>query len=119
MEQLKFLKIVGGREVEIEFQSMYEGQPLFCDVDRALKKNKFELFDIQRYYWARNTLPYITKTRGQIIFGNALYFKPADEIVTIINNIDDDILRKLRIFSLMALLVIYQRQDYALDVLDF
>ena len=113
----KVLENCWGVEVEIEFQPMYEGQPLFCHIDYALKKNKFELFDIQRYYWARNTLPDITKTRGQIIFGNALYFKPIEEIVSIITKIGDDNLRRSRLFSLIAILVIYQRQDYALEIL--
>jgi len=39
-------KNVFGIEVEVEFIDIYEGQPLFGDVDNFLRKRGFELFDI-------------------------------------------------------------------------
>jgi len=64
-----------GLEIEVEFNSVNTDQPLFGDVDKFIREKGSALSDLQRYFWCRNTLPDIQKTKGQIICGNALYFK--------------------------------------------
>ena len=39
---------VVGVEVEVEFASIYGGQPLFADVDRHMREHGFDLFDLRR-----------------------------------------------------------------------
>ena len=42
-----------GLEVEVEFEPMYIGQPLFSEVDSYVKNKGFILFDLKRYFWKR------------------------------------------------------------------
>ena len=51
---LDLLETITGIEVEVEFAELYKNQPLFEEVHTFLKENKFELFDLKRYYWKRS-----------------------------------------------------------------
>ncbi len=68
-------KDVFGIAVEVEFAQLYEEQPLFADVDRYLREKGFTLFDLNRHRWKRKNIPTNMPSRGQIIFGDALYFR--------------------------------------------
>lgn len=57
---------------------MYEGQPLFADVDSFLRARGFDLFDLNRVYWRRPVRP--SAGRGQLVFADALYFRSAGSI---------------------------------------
>jgi len=59
-------------EVEVEFCPMYEGQPLFADVDALLRTNGFELLYLNRAFLQRKGF-YKGLSRGQPVFGDALY----------------------------------------------
>lgn len=43
-------------EIEVEFDQVYEGQPLFCELDAFMREKKFRLFDLRtaRGYLAAN-----------------------------------------------------------------
>ncbi|MBF0347564.1 MAG: FkbM family methyltransferase [Magnetococcales bacterium] len=64
-----------GIELEVEFQPLYKGQPLFSDVDPVIRDMGFDLQDIQVSYWKRNAGVGIGPVKGQAIFGDALYFR--------------------------------------------
>jgi FkbM family methyltransferase len=66
---------VVGVQVEVEFAPMYAGQPLFADVDAFLRHRGFELFDVSRFRARRGTLPAGVPTRGQLLWGHALYLR--------------------------------------------
>ncbi len=68
-------KDVFGIAVEVEFAQLYEDQPLFADVDEYLREKGFTLFDLNRHRWKRKNVPTNMPCRGQIIFGDALYFR--------------------------------------------
>jgi FkbM family methyltransferase len=52
---LKIIKTVRSIEVEVEFNPMYIGQPLFHDVDRFLRDNGFELWKFSEItHYSRN-----------------------------------------------------------------
>ena len=59
-------------EVEVEFYPMYEGQPLFADVDSLLRSAGFELLYLNRVFGQRSNI-YKGLSRGQLLFGDALY----------------------------------------------
>ncbi len=59
-------------EVEVEFCPMYEGQPLFADVDALLRADGFELLYLNRAFLQRKGF-YKGLSRGQPVFGDALY----------------------------------------------
>ena len=68
-------KSVFGLEIEVEFIELYKNQPLFSDVDDFLRKLGFRLFDLRKAYWKRSAGKSIKGGKGQVIFGDALYFK--------------------------------------------
>lgn len=60
-----------GVETEVEFMPVYEGQPLFADVDSFLRRQGFELYHLDRFYAGG----YRGYGKRQICWGNALYVK--------------------------------------------
>ena len=63
--------------VEVEFAPMYAGQPLFADVDAFLRDRGFHLFDLSRYRVRRHAADGSMPTRGQLLWGHALYLRDA------------------------------------------
>jgi FkbM family methyltransferase len=69
------LRTTLGVQVEVEFVPIYVDQPLFADVDTFLRGRGFQLFDLSRYHARRATLEATTPTRGQLLWGHALYLR--------------------------------------------
>jgi FkbM family methyltransferase len=93
-----------GLQVEVEFFPIYKDQPLFSDVDSHLRPMGFCLFDLSRYRLRR---AYI-KTRGQLLWGHALYLKDVHQI------------KKGQVahfLTLSAIASFFGFEDYALEVL--
>lgn len=65
--------------VEVLFATLYRGQCSFADVDVRLKAAGFELYELKRYSFRRRTFDSARhRTRGQIVFADALYLRHAD-----------------------------------------
>lgn len=64
-----------GAEIEVEFQPMYEGACVFRDVDEKMSSHGFELYDLRRTFFTRSAPHDPAQKKGQIIFGDALYFR--------------------------------------------
>ena len=64
-----------GIQVEIEFAPMYLEQPLFADVDAFLRSRGFTLYDLSRYHVSRAAHGASLATRGQLLWGQALYLR--------------------------------------------
>lgn len=64
-----------GIEVEVEFASLYEGQPLFAEVDAFARSLGFALFDLRPCYWKRSVGRNAGGPFGQIVWADALYLK--------------------------------------------
>ncbi len=69
-----------GVQTEVEFAPMYVGQPLFADIDMFLRDHGFLLFDLSRYRVRRPTLAREVPTRGQLLWGHALYLRAPDTL---------------------------------------
>lgn len=110
----QMLRKVLAVEVEVEFNAIYQQQPLFSDIDRFLRDFGFELFDLRRYHWSRGSLPSMRRSRGQIIFGDALYLKSLDVLEA--EPPEPEALNRLKRF--VAILLLYNRNDYALEALE-
>ncbi len=93
--------------VEVEFAPMYTDQPLFGAVDTHLREHGFSLFDLARYRGRRATLAPHQPTRGQLLWGQALYFRDHERLATA--------QQKLRLAVLASF---YQRDDYALEIVE-
>lgn len=109
---------VFGLEVEVEFVELYQNQPLFADVDSFIRKEGFQLFDIQGGYWKRTIGKDYGKKRGQLIFGNALYLRKSEAFNEVIDKIQDNIAKKSKALKAISICVLYGYYDYALEVLD-
>lgn len=66
-----------GLEVEVEFCSMYEGQPLFSDVESFVRTALgLEIWDIRKTYWKHRNAIHAGPRKGRLIFGDALFLRP-------------------------------------------
>lgn len=111
------LRKIFGAQIEVEFVEMYKGQPLFRDVDGYLDSKGFALMDIKRHYWKRKDF-YKYRGKGQLIFGDALYFKKIDifcgEICA--GSSGDPVYAKAKILKGVLICVVYKMFDYALSL---
>ena len=64
---------IAGVKVEVEFSPMYVDQPLYADIDTFMRRHGFLLFDLSRYHVRRGGLDAGVPTRGQLLWGHALY----------------------------------------------
>lgn len=106
------LRQVTGIEVEVEFAPLYEGQPLFRDVDAYLEERGFSLFKLRRKSWVRrNRQQHPRISAGQLIAGDALYLR--DPLVS--NGRGAWTAHQVEALVLTAAL--YDLNDFALEVL--
>jgi FkbM family methyltransferase len=105
-----------GVEIEIEFAEIYKHQPLFADVDNFMRNLGFSLFDIQRCNWKRKSQNVNFGKKGQLIFGNALYFKELEYFSSVIRNINDIHLKKSKILNAISICLLYGYADYAEEI---
>jgi FkbM family methyltransferase len=97
-----------GLEVEAQFRPLYEGAGLFRDVDAYVTGFGFELYDLRRHYHRRGTDPPVAQKRGQIAYGDALYFRDWQDVAG-----DREALRRLA-----ALLLVYGYADVVTELLS-
>jgi len=94
-------------EVEVEFAPLYTDQPLFGDIDQYLRGHGLRLFDLARYRGRRTTLTRDQRTRGQLLWGQALYLRDHEQLPT----------PQARA-RLAALADFYGCHDYAVEILE-
>ncbi|GEM_PF-3627965 len=71
-------KALGGvlaLEAEVEFNPVFGGQPMFCDVDRHLRERGWALLGLRRNSWRRGPSPRpgVPGYGGQLVAADALY----------------------------------------------
>jgi FkbM family methyltransferase len=96
--------------IEVEFSPMYKRQPLFSDIDNYLQKCGFMLFDLSRYYYRRENYPTDLDTKGQLLYGQAIYLKDYFFLP-----------KKKRVQSLIKLALVadyYGFYDYVVELFD-
>jgi FkbM family methyltransferase len=108
---------VFGLEVEVEFQPMYQGQPLFAEVEQFLTERGFELFDIRPVHWKRTAGQGWGNPRGQLIFGDALFLRSISNVITALDALPDARLRQHKTMKILAVCILYGYLDYALELL--
>jgi FkbM family methyltransferase len=79
----EYLDNLIGLEIEVEFVPIYKEQPLFSEVNEFVTNAGFELFDIKRYYWKRKDSLHAGNQKGQLVFGDALYFRTPEQVLSI------------------------------------
>jgi FkbM family methyltransferase len=64
-------------EVEVEFCELYQGQPLFAQVDSHVRRLGLEFWDLQLHHWRyERGITADGPRKGQGIYGDALYMRP-------------------------------------------
>jgi len=94
-------------EVEVEFYPQYEGQPLFQQVAQFMDENGFQLLYLNRVFLGRRK--YKGPTRGQLIFGDALFGRRD------IESLKTDVIRSAK-YAL--LLINYGHMDQAFELVN-
>ncbi|MBD2654401.1 FkbM family methyltransferase [Synechocystis sp. FACHB-383] len=107
----EILKTIFAVQIEVEFSHLYEGQPLFADVDVYLRKRDFTLFDLATSYGVRSRSPIASRIRpGQLLWADAFYFR--------------DLLQKTKndpqkLLKLTFIADILNFPDYALEIMEY
>jgi hypothetical protein len=107
-----------GVEVEVEFQSLYECVPHFSDIDSFIRKSLgLQIQDLRKAYWKYSEGINIGATKGQLVFGDALYFRPPQDIISWCSNFHTfEASNKLDMACLMG--IVYGYLDYSLCLLN-
>lgn len=108
------LESVFGVEVEIWFNTIYKGQPLFADVDRSLRELGFHLFDVARSnFFTRNPGREIVRPKGQLMAGDAVYFRDLLQMAP-----GAGFWAKPKFAKCLAILLTYGFYDYVMELLN-
>jgi FkbM family methyltransferase len=107
-----------GLQVEVEFKEMYNKQPLFSEVDLYIRNNfGLELFDIRKAFWKYKEGRGIGPSKGQLIFGDALYFRNPFDLPNWCSQFgDEEACNKIIMACFMG--VLYGYPDYSLCLLE-
>jgi FkbM family methyltransferase len=107
-----------GIEAEVEFLEMYKDQPLFHDVNKyIITELGLELYDIKRYYWKSNEGLISQSGNGQLIFGDALYLRPAHNLFPWLAQFDDK-KAKEKIYMAVQIGAMYGFLDYSFSIVN-
>jgi hypothetical protein len=107
-----------GIEIEVEFQSLYKGQSLFSGADIYIRDSLgLQIWDIRKTYWKYEVGINVGSAKGQLIFGDALYFRSPSEILSLCSHFDKkEASNKILMACLMG--IIYGYLDYSLCLLN-
>ena len=111
-------KHILGIEIEVEFQSLYKEQPLFSDVDIYIRESlALQIQDLRKTYWKYPVGIGVGAMKGQLIFGDALYFRSPYEILPWCSHIGKkEAANKILMACLMG--IVYGYLDYSLCLLN-
>lgn len=104
-----------GIQIEVEFIEIYKNQPLFWNIDEFMQRNGYQLFDLRRQYWKRKEY-YDYVGKGQLVFGDALYFKRIDFLFQELNSVQDRYYSISKIYKVILGCLVYGLFDYAVSV---
>jgi len=94
-----------GLEVEVEFISLYDEQPLFGEISAFLTKYDFEFIDFTTIgRWERQSF----NGYGQAVYGDALFLKSPETVIRKHHTIEE-------ISNYLKILLVY----YRFDMIDF
>lgn len=113
VETLK--KSVVGAEVEVNFAENYKGQAFFSDVDKFLRSQGFQIFDVERRYWKRKIGLVYGRSKGQLLYGDSIYLRSTESLRVLIDEYDD-LMKKIIILHAVSVALLYGYLDYALHI---
>ena len=109
------LKTTLAIQIEVEFSPLYQGQPLFADVDTYLRSRDFTLFDLTHSACIRSRSPIHTGEHpGQLLWGDAYYFCDLLQPAEMLHQ-----KTPAQIFKLACVADTMAFADYALEILEY
>jgi len=108
---------VFGLEIEVAFAQIYEGEPLFSDIDRFLRPFGFDLIDLRTTSWKRKIGITVGRAKGQLIAADALYLRQPLALLETLKKHDNRMARS-KLLRALSVCQTYAFLDYALELLD-
>lgn len=108
-------RTVLGLELEVEFNPLYEKQPLFAEIDLFVRRFGFELFDLRPIYWRRSAAAESSQPKGQVIYADALYLSSLERLNHLAQT-KNLIEQRTLALHLISICLIYGYRDYALEL---
>ncbi len=108
------LKHVFAVEVEVWFNPVFTHAPLFRDIDAMLSEQGFVLFDLAKSnYFKRNIGRHLGGPKGQLVAGDAIYFRDIPSLAPESVFYDKDKLVRAIVIAMQ-----YRYFDFALEVIE-
>lgn len=101
---------------EVEFIKVYENQPLFCELNNFMEQKGFLLYDIRKIKAKRKNVKEDFFTKGQLVWGDAIYLKDIRNILKELNN-EEDILNK--ILKYIIINEYFEIMDYSVYLIEY
>jgi FkbM family methyltransferase len=105
-----------GVDIEVEFNRLYQDQPLFADVDPIVRRAGLELVDLAPKRWPFASGEALHLARGAVVWGEALYLRAADALQSDVAAIAAPQERLARVAKGIAIGLMYGIPDYAAAV---
>ncbi len=105
-----------GVRVEVEFVPIYRGQPLFRQVQEALEGLGFRLAEVEvNEEFSPHRGPSGARGRGFVLSGDALFLRRFETLAGAVASVEQ---RYVMLHKLAFVAVMFERLEYALQVLD-
>jgi len=108
---------VFGLEIEVAFAELYNGQPLFADVDSFVRQKGFDLIDLCAVSWKHSIGRSLGYSKGQVMWADTLYFRQPKMMHEILKDMDDT-LALSKLLRALSVCQLYGFFDYAMELLD-
>ena len=108
---------VFGVELEVNFGPLYVGQPTFGELDAFLRALGLQLIDLRPAYWKRVYGARFGGPKGQLVFGDALYFVTEERFQQRLADMAEVHVRRGVLLRAMSVCLLYGYVDYALELL--
>lgn len=116
----KFLsKNIVGLQIEVEFERIYEKQPLFSEVDSFIRNNlNLSLWDLDlRYFKYKSKHIKNINKKGRLIYANALYLRSIENLSEWLGELDSQFI-KSKLYSLFKISLFYGYLDYCFALIE-
>lgn len=108
---------VFGLEIEIAFAELYQGQPLFADIDPFVRHYGFDLINLRTGSRKRSVGANVGNSKGQLLSGDALYFRQPPIFKQALKEMDSTMARS-KLLRALSICQIYGFLDFGLELLD-
>ena len=107
---LSTLNNIVGLEMASEFRPLWLGESRFSEIDIFIRKHfGLEIQDIERHYYKYNEGVGYGSSKGQLVYGTMLYFRPPADVVR---------MGEEKAIMAVVMGVVYGYADYALKILS-